>query len=167
MRKARRLDRRTRRQVVEDVLDDTPLPMSQVNNLNAALANRALVGHHHAISDVDGLQTSLDAKSNVGHGHAWGEISGKPSTYPPSTHQHSYSDLADKPTPAASALGQVTIAEGGLLSLRLAGKVQQEKDLAGAVAGERYLPFCRSYRLNGGSSIWLWTACVHSVRFAV
>lgn len=51
-----------------------------------------------------------------------------------------------------SLVGQVTISEGGLLSIRLATRQRQEITLAGAIAGERYMPFCRSYKLNGGAS---------------
>lgn len=57
-------------------------------------------------------------------------------------------------SPANTLVGQVTVAEGGLLSIRLAGIIATpEITLSGAVAGERYQAFCRSYKLNGGASI--------------
>ena len=87
-----------------------------------ALAGKANSSHTHPISQVTNLQSSLDSKSNVGHTHvisgltdlnsgwdsllknsptsyvtrwpSWGEVSGKPSTFTPSTHTHSYLPLS-------------------------------------------------------------------------
>lgn len=60
----------------------------------------------------------------------------------------------DTGAPANTLLGQVTVAEGGMLGVRLAGiQKSPELTLAGAVVGERYQPFCRSYKLNGGASV--------------
>jgi len=60
----------------------------------------------------------------------WSSLEGKPSTFPPSTHTHSYNDLTDKPTiPAAvptsgrlTLVGNVTVTETTLLSLALGMK---------------------------------------------
>lgn len=53
--------------------------------------------------------------------------------------------------PANTLVGQVTMAEGGALAIA-AGIRQVPVALSGVVAGERYAPFCRSYKLNGGTS---------------
>jgi len=57
----------------------------------------------------------------------WSSLEGKPSTFPPTTHTHSYNDLTDKPTISASAgrltlVGNVTVTETTLLSLALGMK---------------------------------------------
>jgi hypothetical protein len=57
----------------------------------------------------------------------WDSLSGKPATFPPAAHTHSYNDLTDKPTIPSSAgrlilVGNVTVTETTLLSLALGMK---------------------------------------------
>ena len=100
-----------------------------------ALAGKANSSHTHSISQVTNLQSSLDSKSNTGHTHAisgltdlnsgwdsllkstpstyvtrwpsWSEVSGKPSTFTPSTHTHSYLPLS-----GGTLNGDLTLSEG-------------------------------------------------------
>lgn len=70
--------------------------------------------HTHAIADVTGLQTALDGKVDdadlnnyqttaqadtkykaIGYVPAWGEVTAKPTTFPPSAHQHTSADVTD------------------------------------------------------------------------
>ena len=60
----------------------------------------------------------------------WSNLAGKPDTFPPAAHTHSYNDLTDKPTIPAAAptngrltlVGNVTVTETTLLSLALGMK---------------------------------------------
>lgn len=60
----------------------------------------------------------------------WSSLEGKPSTFPPSAHTHSYNDLTDKPTIPAAAptngrltlVGNLNVTETTLLSLALGMK---------------------------------------------
>lgn len=57
----------------------------------------------------------------------WSTLEGKPSTFPPSTHTHSYNDLTDKPTILAATgrltlVGNVTVTETLLVSLAVGMK---------------------------------------------
>jgi Phage tail repeat like len=47
------------------------------------------------ISNISGLQTALDGKSATGHTHSWTDITDKPSTFTPSTHNHTVSEITD------------------------------------------------------------------------
>ena len=67
---------------------------SQVSGLDAALSGKAPTSHTHTISQVTNLQSQLDSKQPKGsyaaasHSHAWSSITGKPSTFAPSSHNH-------------------------------------------------------------------------------
>lgn len=54
------------------------------------IEDAAHLHHTHPISDVDGLQEELDALAagEVPGSVAWDSITGKPSTFPPATHNH-------------------------------------------------------------------------------
>ena len=65
----------------------------------------------------------------------WETLPGKPATFPPSTHTHSYNDLTDKPViPAATgrleAIGDINVSETLLLSL-VVGMKRKTFPLAG------------------------------------
>lgn len=54
--------------------------------------------------------------------------------------------------PGTTLLGQVTIGETATVAIAL-GIREVTASVAGAVPGERYVAFARSYKLNGGSSV--------------
>ena len=79
--------------------------------------------HAHAISDTTGLQDALDAKAPIDHTHtlaslgaaaashqhgdadltdlSWSKLTGVPSTFTPSSHDHTFDSLTAKPTTLA------------------------------------------------------------------
>ncbi|WP_434310357.1 tail fiber domain-containing protein [Hominifimenecus sp. rT4P-3] len=45
-------------------------------------------------SSIDQINTTLNGKADEGHTHIWTDVTNKPSTYPPSSHTHSYLPLS-------------------------------------------------------------------------
>lgn len=60
--------------------------------------------------------------------------------------------MAANPRPANAVLvGQVQVGQSALVAIAL-GIREVTVDLAGTVPGERYLAFCRSFKLNGAAT---------------
>ncbi len=73
----------------------------------------------------------------------WGSIRGKPTTFAPAAHTHSF---------ANALLGNVAVGQNAAIAIAL-GIREVTVALTGAVVGERYQAHCRSYRLNGGAVV--------------
>lgn len=70
---------------------------SQINSLDAADIGAAAAMHTHVFSDITFNNTGTNSQYLAGDGKfytiGWNEISGKPSTFSPSSHTHSASDI--------------------------------------------------------------------------
>lgn len=64
--------------------------------IDTKLSGKSNTGHTHddRYYTESEIETKLSGKSNTGHVHSWGEITSKPSTFPPSTHNHNSMYLA-------------------------------------------------------------------------
>lgn len=79
-----------------NALVDNPVSWESIGDHPTTLSgygitDAAPLHHTHPISDVVGLQSALDALAGGGGGGgsvSWDDISGKPSTFPPSSHNH-------------------------------------------------------------------------------
>lgn len=70
---------------------------SQINGIDAADIGAAAAMHTHVFSDITFNNTGTNSQYLAGDGKfytiGWNEISGKPSTFSPSSHTHSASDI--------------------------------------------------------------------------
>lgn len=75
--------------------DDHTHEISEVNNLQIALDDKATLVHTHAISDTTGLQAVLDSKAPTVHAHAIEDVTGLQAVLDgkaPTVHTHVISD---------------------------------------------------------------------------
>lgn len=85
-----------------------------VNNSGATVIQGVTLdgyGHVTALKSVQ-ITPSLIGAAPASHSHAWSEISGKPSTFPPSSHTHSASDITSGTIAAARLPSASTSAQG-------------------------------------------------------
>lgn len=75
-------------------------------------------------TDIDGLDSRLAAaEADLGDGMTWSQITGKPSTFTPSTHSHTASDITDFSTAADARITAQKGSNNGLAPLDSGGKV--------------------------------------------
>ena len=78
--------------------------IANITNLQTTLDGKAASSHTHTIANITGLQTELDGKAASSHSHSWGQVTGKPSTFAPSTHTHTASDISHATTVGQSVM---------------------------------------------------------------
>lgn len=118
----------------------TATPLADSGNGNAGTSTKyAREDHRHPAS---GPNPSTAAPPPVGSA-----AQGASARYAREDHTHALPAL----TTYNALLGQVTIGQNATVAIAL-GIREITVALSGAVVGERYLPFVRSYRLNNGAS---------------
>ena len=135
---------------VANLVDSSPATLDTLNelaaalgddanfaaNVTASLAGKAAAVHTHEIANVTGLQAALDAKAaaaslaTVATSGNYTDLSGTPTELPPSSHNHTSTEVTDFATAAASAApiqtvnsltGNIVIANGTGLTLTESG----------------------------------------------
>ena len=85
-----------------------PDPGTSKTYVDEELAKKANISHTHQASDISGLPAAPDVtkayvdseltkKSNTTHTHDFGTLTNRPTSYPPSAHQHPASDITGLP----------------------------------------------------------------------
>lgn len=69
--------------------------LSNQGDLWSALGGKANTSHTHSIDNITGLQTALDGKLGIGSSIPWSSITGEPTTYAPSAHTHTTTDITN------------------------------------------------------------------------
>lgn len=80
--------------------------------VQSALNGKANINHDHPVYIKTVNSVTPDTNGNVDVGANWDDITGKPTTFPPSTHTHSYASLTDIPNtfaPSAHTHAQADI----------------------------------------------------------
>ena len=115
-----------------------------VSTVNAHIANKTnphgVTKSQVGLGNVDNTADSAKsvkyaASAGSANSVAWGNVSGKPSTFPPSSHSHSYLPLSGGTVTGALAVNGKLTAAGRLISPTNGGSWVSGKDVNNAVLG--------------------------------